>query len=109
MLVEGAEPGDTLAVHLVDLTPAQLGRVDADPVLRRPDQRPHPTLQEPLPERAWIYEYDSATKTLAFSAQRSDFSVALPSNPMLGTVGVAPDDRREVRTALGGQLHGVQL
>ena len=38
--VEGAEPGDTLAVHLVDLTPAQLGRVDADPVLRRPDQRP---------------------------------------------------------------------
>jgi acetamidase/formamidase len=46
---------------------------------------------------------------LAFTAQRSDFSVALPSNPMLGTVGVAPDDRREVRTALGGQLHGVQL
>ena len=37
--IEGAEPGDTLAIHLVDLTPARtLGRVDADPVLRRAHQ-----------------------------------------------------------------------
>lgn len=99
--IEGAEPGDTLAVHLVDLTPARtwgastlipfFGGLTSIPV--------NPTLQEPLPERTWIYEYDSAAKTLAFDAKGSDFSVALPSNPMLGTVGVAPA-RREVRTSL---------
>ena len=58
-----------------------------------------PTLQDPLPQRTWIYEYDSAAHTLGFSARGSDFQVTLPANPMLGTVGVAPA-RREVRTSL---------
>jgi acetamidase/formamidase len=99
--IEGAEPGDTLAVHLVDLTPARswgastlipfFGGLTSIPV--------SPTLQDALPERTWIYEYDSATETLGFSARGSDFHVALPANPMLGTVGVAPA-RREVRTSL---------
>ena len=41
--VEGAEPGDTLALHFVELEPGpRLGRLGDDPVLRRPDQhRPH--------------------------------------------------------------------
>jgi len=99
--IEGAEPGDTLAVHLVDLTPARswgastlipfFGGLTSIPV--------SPTLQDALPERTWIYEYDSATETLGFSARGSDFHVALPAIPMLGTVGVAPA-RREVRTSL---------
>lgn len=99
--IEGAEPGDTLAVHLVDLTPARtwgastlipfFGGLTSIPV--------SPTLQEPLPERTWIYEYDPATHTVGFAARGSDFEVALPANPMLGTVGVAPA-RREVRTSL---------
>ena len=64
--IEGAEPGDTLAVHLVDLTPARgwgastlipfFGGLTSVPV--------NPTLQEPLPERTWIYEYDAATGTV---------------------------------------------
>jgi acetamidase/formamidase len=99
--IEGAEPGDTLAVHLVDLTPARswgastlipfFGGLTSIPV--------SPTLQDALPERTWIYEYDSAARTLGFSARGSDFEVALPANPMLGTVGVAPA-RREVRSSL---------
>lgn len=99
--IEGAEPGDTLAVHLVDLTPARtwgastlipfFGGLTSVPV--------NPTLQPALPERTWIYEYDSATDSLAFAAQASDFTVSLPANPMLGTVGVAPG-RREVRSSL---------
>lgn len=36
---------------------------------------------------------------MAFQAQGSEFSAALPTNPMLGTVGVAPA-QREVRTSL---------
>ncbi|MGE2832610.1 acetamidase/formamidase family protein [Mycobacterium sp. SMC-4] len=105
--VEGAEPGDTLAIHLVDLTPARtwgastlipfFGGLTSVPV--------SPTLQDALPERTWIYEYDSAAKTLAFHAHGSEFSLALPSNPMLGTIGVAPA-RREVRTSLVPDIFG---
>lgn len=105
--IEGAEPGDTLAVHLVDLMPARgwgastlipfFGGLTSVPV--------SPTLQEPLPERTWIYEYDSAAKTVGFCAQGSDFELALPTNPMLGTVGVAPA-RREVRTSLVPDVFG---
>jgi acetamidase/formamidase len=105
--VEGAEPGDTLVVHLVDLTPARswgastlipfFGGLTSIPV--------NPTLQEPLPERTWIYEYDPAAHTVGFVAQGSDFEVSLPANPMLGTVGVAPG-RREVRTSLVPDVFG---
>ena len=105
--IEGAEPGDTLVVHLVDLTPARswgastlipfFGGLTSIPV--------NPTLQSALPERTWIYEYDSATDTVGFSAQGSDFEVSLPANPMLGTVGVAPA-RREVRTSLVPDVFG---
>jgi acetamidase/formamidase len=99
--IEGAEPGDTLAVHLVDLTPARtwgastlipfFGGLTSIPV--------SPTLQDPLPERTYIYDFDAGTHTLGFSALASDFEVRLPANPMLGTVGLAPA-RREVRTSL---------
>ena len=79
--IEGAEPGDTLAVHLVDLTPARtwgastlipfFGGLTSVPV--------SPTLQDPLPERTYIYDYDAGTETLGFSAHASDFQVRLPS------------------------------
>ena len=99
--IEGAEPGDTLAIHLVDLTPARSwGASTLIPFFGGLTSIPaSPTLQAALPERTWIYEYDSAAGTLGFSAQGSDFEVALPANPMLGTVGVAPA-RREVRSSL---------
>ena len=83
-----------------------LGCVDADPVLRRADQRSRQSYAAaPLPERTYIYEYDSAAGTLGFSAQGSDFTVDLPVNPMLGTVGVAPA-RREVRSSLVPEAFG---
>jgi acetamidase/formamidase len=99
--IEGAQPGDTLAIHLVDLTPARTwGASTLIPFFGGLTSVPaSPTLQAPLPERTWIYEYDPATATVAFSAQGSDFELSLPTNPMLGTVGVAPA-RREVRTSL---------
>lgn len=105
--IEGAEPGDTLAVHLVDLTPARTwGASSLIPFFGGLTSVPvSPTLQDPLPERTYIYEYDSAARTLGFSAQGSDFTVALPANPMLGTVGVAPA-RREVRTSLVPDVFG---
>ena len=99
--IEGAEPGDTLAIHLVDLTPARSwGASTLIPFFGGLTSVPaSPTLQDPLEERTWICEYDSSAKTLAFSAKGSDFNVGLPANPMLGTVGVAPPGR-EVRSSL---------
>ena len=105
--IDGAEPGDTLAIHLVDLTPARSwGASTLIPFFGGLTSVPaSPTLQGALEERTWIYEYDSSAKTLAFSAKGSDFNVSLPANPMLGTVGVAPA-RREVRSSLVPDVFG---
>jgi acetamidase/formamidase len=99
--VEGAEPGDTLALHIVDLTPSREwgvsttipffgGLVGTDRTA---------LLHEPLPELTWIYQLDRARGTVLFEARRGEFQVELPLAPMLGTVGVAPAGR-EVRTSL---------
>lgn len=90
--VEGAEAGDTLALHLVSLTPARDwaasttipffgGLTSTDRTV---------TLQEALPERTWIYQLDSDRGTVTFEAQASVHTLELPIAPMLGTVGVAP-------------------
>ena len=105
--IEGAEPGDTLAIHLVDLTPARSwGASTVIPFFGGLTSVPaSPTLQDPLPERTWIYEYDPAAKTVACAAQAGDFNAGLPANPLLGTVGVAPA-RREVRSSLVPDVFG---
>lgn len=99
--VDGAEPGDVLALHLIDLRPARdWGASSAIPFfggLTGTDRTA--TLQDPLPEGTWIYELDRAAGTVAFQARNSDFRLELPTNPMLGTVGVAPAGR-EVRSSL---------
>jgi acetamidase/formamidase len=105
--VEGAEPGDTLVLHLVDLTPArEWGASATIPFfggLTGTDRTA--TLQDPLPERTWIYHVDSARRTVGFQAQGSELEIALPIEPMLGTVGVAPA-AGEVRSALVPERFG---
>ncbi|MGD9529988.1 acetamidase/formamidase family protein [Pseudonocardia sp.] len=99
--VEGAEPGDTLALHLVDLTPARdWGASALIPffgALTGTDRTA--LLNEPLPEHAWIYQLDRARGTVLFEARRGQLQIELPIAPMLGTVGVAPAGR-EVRSSL---------
>jgi acetamidase/formamidase len=90
--VSGAEPGDTLALHFASLTPARsFGASSTIPFfggLTSTDRTA--TLQDPLPERTWIYEVDTAKGMVGFQAQSSDLRLELPMDPMLGTVGVAP-------------------
>jgi acetamidase/formamidase len=99
--VEGAQPGDTLALHFVAIEPARDwgasaaipffgGMTSTDRVV---------TLQDPLPDTTWIYELDRDRRTVAFAARHSDHRVELPLEPMLGTVGVAPAGG-EVRSSL---------
>ena len=113
--VEGAEPGDTLVLHLVNLEPARDwgasaaipffgGMTSTDRVV---------TLQEPLPDTTWIYELDRDRGTVGFVARHSDHRIELPIAPMLGTVGVAPAGG-EVRSSLvpdrfGGNMDTPQM
>lgn len=113
--VEGAEPGDTLVLHLVALEPARDwgasaaipffgGMTGTDRVV---------TLQDPLPDTTWIYELDRDRNTVAFAARHSDHRIELPVAPMLGTVGVAPAGG-EVRSSLvpdrfGGNMDSPQV
>jgi acetamidase/formamidase len=105
--VEGAEPGDTLVLHFVELTPARgWGASSTIPFfggLTSTDRTA--TLQDPLPERTWIYEVDTERWTVGFQAQSSDMRIELPMDPMLGTVGVAPA-AGEVRSSLVPDMFG---
>ena len=113
--VEGAEPGDALALHLVSLEPARdWGASATIPFfggLTSTDRTA--TLQEALPDTTWIYHLDTARRTVEFRARHSDLRVELPLEPMLGTVGVAPAGNK-VRSSLvpdrfGGNMDTPQM
>jgi acetamidase/formamidase len=99
--VEGAEPGDTLAVHFVSVEPARDWAASTTVPLFGALTSTHltATLQDPLPELVWIWELDRDKGTCAFTARDSEFTAELPMSPMHGTVGVAPANL-EVRSAL---------
>ncbi len=99
--VEGAEPGDTLAVHFVSIEPSRDWAASTTVPLFGALTSTHltATLQDPLPEIVWIWELDRAAGNCRFIARDSDFTAVLPMNPMHGTIGVAPANL-EVRSAL---------
>jgi acetamidase/formamidase len=99
--IEGAEPGDTVAVHFVSIEPARSWAASTTVPLFGALTGTHLTalLQDPLPEVVWLWQLDAAARTCRFSARRGSFTVDLPMDPMHGTVGVAPANL-EVRSAL---------
>ena len=98
--VEGAEPGDTLAIHLIDVQPARDWGVSTNVALfgALTGTKYTATLQPPLPEKTWVYSVDREAGEVVYRALDSDFSVRLPLEPFHGTVGVAPAafERRNV-------------
>ncbi|BCJ55317.1 amidase [Actinoplanes sp. NBRC 14428] len=108
--VVGAEAGDTLAVHLIALTP--VGEVGFSSTF------PHfgaltgtaatAMLHPPLEERVWEYALDHRGQTVRYTARKSAFTADLPMVPMLGTVGVAPA-HGEVRPSVVPGVHGGNL
>ena len=113
--VDGAEPGDALALHFVSIEPARDWAASATiPFfggLTSTDRTA--TLQDPLPDMTWIYQLDRARGTLRFEARHGEFTADLPLAPMLGTVGVAPAGN-EVRSSLvpdrfGGNMDTPQM
>ncbi len=105
--VEGAEPGDTLAIHLIDVQPARDWAASCTVSLFGALTGTHftATLQEPLPERVWMYKVDKAAKSVFFRALDSDYGTAFPLEPFHGTIGVAPA-AYEVRNVLVPEMFG---
>jgi acetamidase/formamidase len=105
--VEGAEPGDTLAVHFVSIEPSRDWAASTTIPLFGALTTTHVTagLQEPLPELVWMYDVNRTERTVTFRARHSDDQVVLPLDPMHGTVGVAPANL-EVRSSLVPDAHG---
>jgi acetamidase/formamidase len=105
--VEGAGPGDTLAIHFVSIEPAREWAASTTVPLFGALTSTHQTatLQDPLPEVVWIYAIDAHNRTVTYTSREGDYSVALPLDPMHGTVGVAPA-AFEARSSLVPDMHG---
>lgn len=99
--LEGAEVGDTVAVHFISIEPARDWAASTTVPLFGALTATHLTalLHEPLPELVWIWKLDRARRLCRFEARTGGFAVDLPMDPMHGTVGVAPANL-EVRSAL---------
>src|SRR5260370_16514498 len=91
--IEGAEPGDTLVVHILDLqvdgkqgvgtfSPG-FGAINAThytPMLEK----------EALSEKIWFYPIDHADKTATFQALDSNYKVKIPLHPFLACIDPPP-------------------
>jgi amidase len=90
IFIEGAEPGDTLSVRIEGIEPARdfafgcfvphMGGLTSTDSTR--------TLQDPLPERTWIWSLhaDAEGRYLV----NKDIRVRVPWKPFMGSIGVAP-------------------
>ena len=88
--VEGAEPGDTLAVRIENIEPARdyafscfipyFGGLTSTSFTR--------SLQEPLPEKVWIWELKEGENSRYLI--NDEIRVKVPWEPFMGTFAVAP-------------------
>jgi amidase len=91
--IEGAEPGDTLAVQILDLQVDSNQGIGAfSPGFGAANSTHYtPVLEtKPLPEKMWFYPIDHEKNTATFQALDSNFKVKFPLHPFLGCIGVCP-------------------
>jgi amidase len=91
--IEGAEPGDTLVVEILDLqVDGKQGVGTYGPGFGAVNATHYTPMLEtkPLPEKMWFYPIDAAKNTATFQALDSNFKTSFPLHPFLGCIGVAP-------------------
>src|ERR1700730_7920561 len=91
--IEGAQPGDTLVVKILDLqVDGNQGVGALSPGFGAISSTHYtPMLEkEALPEKIWFYPIDHADHTAMFQALDSNYKVKIPLHPFLGCIGVAP-------------------
>lgn len=102
--VEGAEPGDTLALHLDHLYPNRDAGFTGTALAPRVVD---PDYIRELPERShaeWTIDREAGTATLMNPATKLR-NLTFPLAPMLGCFGVAPERGEAISTATSAQ-HG---
>src|SRR6266550_4155088 len=104
--VDGAEPGDTLVVKILELTVDSNQGVGAlAPGFGALNTTNYtPMLHAPVPEKIWFYPIDRARNEATFHALDSKFSTRIPLHPFLGCLGVAPG--LESRSSVVPAEHG---
>jgi acetamidase/formamidase len=92
--IDGAEPGDTLAVKILDLqVDGNQGVGALAPGFGAINSTNYtPMINPPIPEKIWFYPIDHAANVATFKALDSNFSVKIPLHPFFGCIGVAPAD-----------------
>jgi acetamidase/formamidase len=108
--IEGAEPGDTLVVHLDKLTPSRTYGWTAKmiaPNVVDPSYVPELPWPAPGSERLakWHVDSQAWTATLVEPADTKLGNLTLPLNPMVGCFGVAPHGGQAISTATSAE-HG---
>ena len=105
--VEGAEPGDTLAIHFISIRPSRNWAVSTTiPLFGSLSTTKYtPLLHDTLPEKVWMYKVNEEKNSVTFQASDSNFQTDIPMHPFHGTVGVAPAGS-EVRSSLVPEAFG---
>ncbi len=103
--VEGAQPGDILAVHILDLEPSREYGISSNypgfGLLTGTDYTA--MLNQPLQEKVWWYSVDKKKGTVSTKLGTRTFEI--PMNPFLGCIAVAPQ-RGEARWTVTPEAYG---
>lgn len=106
--VEGAEPGDTIAIHLLKLEPARDFAVSSFApqfgALVGTDRTA--MLGADLPETTWRYDLNAARTAARSSSQDGRHAWEVPLAPFLGCLGVAPGAGEVRSTIVPGPFGG---
>jgi acetamidase/formamidase len=105
--IEGAEPGDTLAVHILSLTPARSYGVSSfSPGFGALVGTDRTAMLGPdFPETTWRYDVDAKRNVARTTSTNGKLAWEVPLAPFLGCLGVAPAGG-EVRTTIAPGTFG---
>jgi acetamidase/formamidase len=106
--IDGAEPGDTIAVHLLKVDPARNYGVSSFApgfgALVGTDRTA--MLAADLPETSWRYDLDAARTTARAASRDGTHAWEVPLSPFLGCLGVAPAAAEVRSTIVPGTFGG---
>ncbi len=102
--IEGAEPGDTLVVHLDRLTPSRAHGFTSTVLAMNVIDPSEVRLQPESSHADWLFDLNENTATLLTPETRLG-RLSLPLAPMVGCFGVAPARGEAISTATSAQ-HG---